>query len=287
MTPTAHRTELAQDCDRDARGGGWVTVCCVDTLHILVFGDDEHAVYHFAPTKVGRHIQDFLTLGTDEAGRPIIWRGTITADAASVHDFLFNDLDCVESGCNAHGLRKFRDDQDKAPLLASRAMAYIGRVYDIEAEARSKEMKGADLLAWREARAGPLVAEFRTWIDDHKTDLLPSNPVRKAMQYYVNHWDALTRFLEDPDVPLDNNWSESALRMIALLRKNSLFAGGMEGVRRLCTSLTRVRTCRLLGVDAYDYLAWALSKVVPHPDNRGLSATDLTPAAFAANRAAE
>jgi glycosyltransferase involved in cell wall biosynthesis len=113
-------------------------------------------------------------------------------------------------------------------------MAFIGRVYDIEADARAQKRLGAELLAHRQAHAGPVVAAFRTWLDAHITDLLPSNPVRKAMQYYINHWAALTHFLNDPLVPLDNNWSERALRKVAMVRNNSMFAGG---VRRLWKAL--------------------------------------------------
>jgi transposase len=104
------------------------------------------------------------------------------------------------------------------------------------------------------------------------------------MQYYLNHWAALTRFLDDPEVPLDNNWAERALRIVALLRNNSMFAGGEEGAVRLCTVFTLIHTCRVIGVDAYEYLEWALTRVVPHPSNRGLAPVDLTPGAFKALR---
>jgi hypothetical protein len=96
---------------------------------ILVFGNDEHAVYWFTPTKEGHHALDFLTVGQDEEGHAVRWQGTITADAVSSQDCLFEGDGRKEGGCNAHGLRKFRDDADKAPLLASRAMAFIGRIY--------------------------------------------------------------------------------------------------------------------------------------------------------------
>src|SRR5690606_37423454 len=90
---------------------------------ILVFGDDRHAVYVYTPTKEGHHALDFFTLGHDNDGQPIRWKGTITADALSAHDCLFVDDERTEAGCNAHGLRKFRDDGDKAPLIAGRALA--------------------------------------------------------------------------------------------------------------------------------------------------------------------
>jgi len=255
---------------------------------ILVFGDDEHAVYYFTEDKQADHSVDFLTMGLDENKKPILWKGTLTADALNHYDRLFDDGDRIESGCNAHGLRKFRDDMDKAPLLASRAMGFIGGFYKVEAEAKERELTGAELLAHRQAHAAPLARDFRTWLTEHIGDLsLKTHPVRKAMQYYINHWGALTRFLTtrfltDPLVELDNNWSERALRKIALLRNNSLYAGGIEGAVRVATLLTLIHTSRLIGVDPYAYLEWALTRVVPHSTNRGLTASDLTPAAYKA-----
>jgi len=171
--------------------------------------------------------------------------------------------------------------------LAGRALAFIGRFYAEEAKAREQGLTGVELLAWRQTHVAPVARDFRSWLTDHLDDLLPDNPVRKAMKYYVNHWDALTRFLEDPDVPLDNNWSERALRSVNLIRNNSLFAGGEEGAVRLCTLLTLVSTCRLIGVDPYSYLEWALIRVVPHRDNRGLTPADLTPHAYQASQQAD
>lgn len=251
---------------------------------ILVFGDDEHAVYHFTEDKKADHTVDFLTMGLDEDNNPILWKGTLTADALNHYDRLFDEEgDRTESGCNAHGLRKFRDDADKAPLLASRAMGFIGGFYKVEAQAKAAKLADAELLAHRQAHAGPIAEDFSAWLDDHIGDLtLKTHPVRKAMQYYINHWSALTRFLTDPLVELDNNWSERALRKIALLRNNSLYAGGTEGAVRIATLLTLINTSRLIGVDPYGYLEWALTRVVPHSSNRGLTASDLTPAAYKA-----
>ncbi len=129
---------------------------------ILFFGDDKHAVYHFTPDKCGEHLETFLTLGVDEAGNAMLWTGTITADAASNHDRLFLDGDRIESGCNAHSFRKFRDDADKAPLLASRAMAFIDGFYKVEAEAREENLAGAELLACAERGPAPKPRPSRT-----------------------------------------------------------------------------------------------------------------------------
>lgn len=249
---------------------------------ILVFGNDEHLVYVYTEDRKGEHVLAFLTVGEDASGQPIRWRGTLTADALNAYDCVFADGQRTETGCNSHGLRKFRDDADKAPLVASTAMNYIGQFFSLEAKAREQELKDGALLAYRQQHIKPIADRFKTWLEAHLCELLPSHPVRKAMQYYLNHWEALTYFLTDASVDLTNNFSERALRKIALLRNNSLYAGGEEGAVRLCTIFTLIGTCRLLNVDAFSYLEWALSRLVPHPDNRGLAASDLTPAAYKA-----
>ncbi|MCP4035337.1 MAG: IS66 family transposase, partial [bacterium] len=243
--------------------------------------------YHYTTTKKGHHVLDFLTFGEHDDGSPIQWEGTITADAVSSHDCLFVDPARIESGCNAHGLRKFRDEADKAPLLASIAMGFIDAWYTVEEEAKERGLRGAELLAWRQARAGPVAERFEAWLEDHIEELLPSNPVRKAMQYFRNHWKALTHFLIDPEAPLDNNESERALRKVALLRNNSLYASGEDGAVRLCTLWTLIGTCRLIDVEPYGYIEWALTRVVAHPSNRGLAPVDLTPAAYKAAKQEE
>lgn len=70
--------------------------------------------------------------------------------------------------------------------------------------------------------------------------------------------------------------------MDTLLRNSSLYAGGREGAIRLCTLFTLINTCRLIDVDPYAYLVWAMTRVVPHSTNRGLAPVDLTPEAYKA-----
>ena len=279
----------AQPVKGDARAGevdadGWLVHEPPTNGQVLIFGNDAYAVYHFTASKHGEHAMDFLRLEDGPTDEARYWAGTITADAVSSQNCLFEDSERTESGCNAHGLRKFRDDADKAPLLASRALAFIRRLYEVEAKARSEKLTGAALLALRRREALPVAQNFRAWIDTNLDRLLPKNPVRKAMQYYINHWDALTRYLSDAHVPIDNNWSERALRKVALIRNNSLFAGGEEGARRLCAVLTLVQTCRLIDVDPCAYLEWAMTHAVPHPSNRSLKAADLTPHAYKAKK---
>ncbi len=99
--------------------------------------------------------------------------------------------------------------------------------------------------------------------------------------YYRNHWDALFRFVEHPEIPIDNSPTEREYQQVAKLRLNSLFAGSTEGAHRAATLLGIAATCRNLGIDTQAYIAWAFTRLGTHRDVYGLSAAELTPAAYA------
>jgi hypothetical protein len=111
---------------------------------------------------------------------------------------------------------------------------------------------------------------------------LPSDPLSAAVGYYRKHWDALTRFLDDPLVPIDNSPTEREFQNVAKLRLNMLFAGSSEGAHRACVLLGIVATCRAIGVPVQAYLAWAFERLGTHRDQFGLDLEQITPAAFKA-----
>ena len=94
------------------------------------------------------------------------------------------------------------------------------------------------------------------------------------------HRDALFRFIDDPDVPIDNSPTEREFQNVAKLRLNMLFAGSTEGAHRACVLLGIVATCRAIGVPVQAYLTWAFERLGTHRDVFGLDAAALTPAAF-------
>ena len=83
----------------------------------------------------------------------------------------------------------------------------------------------------------------------------------KAISYAQNQWDSLIEFTNDPKLRLDNNFSENALRIIALGRKNYLFAGHEEGGQNLAILQTIVATCKLHNVNPYDYIKDVILKM--------------------------
>ncbi|MDX1644725.1 MAG: IS66 family transposase [Thermoanaerobaculia bacterium] len=208
--------------------------------------------------------------------------GVLVADAEHRHNVLFEDGSIIEAGCNAHGRRKLRDAETAQPKLAADAGRFISAVYNAEAEARKLGLTGEALRDWRRQRCKPHLDDFERWNDAVRPTLLPSDPLTKALAYYSNHWDALCRFVDHPEIPIDNSATERLYQPIAKLRHNILFAGSTEGAHRLATLLGIVATCRALGIDGEAYLAWAFTRLGTHKDLYDLTAAELTPAAYAA-----
>jgi transposase len=210
--------------------------------------------------------------------------GTLVADAEHRHNVVFEDGRIVEAGCNAHGRRKLRDAEVEQPVLAAEGGAFISALYMAEGEAGTQGLVGDELRTWRQSKMRPIQAELLRWMDAVEPTLTPSDSLAATIRYYRNHWAALFRFIDHPELPIDNSGSEREFQQVAKLRLNSLFAGSSEGAHRAAILLGIVATCRNLGVDSRSYLAWAFTRLGTHVDRYNLAARDLTPAAFARER---
>jgi len=184
--------------------------------------------------------------------------------------------------CNAHVVRAFRDAERSQPILACEGRAFLKDMYDIERAAQAAGLKGERLREERQA-CRPILERFQKWLNKiDNGDLPPTDPVRKVARYYLRHWDGLTRFVDDPDLPIDNNAAEREFQRHAKLRLASLFAGSVEGAHRWATLLGVVRTAQKLGLDVQAYLTWMFERRGTHKARFGLKAKQLTPAAYKA-----
>lgn len=186
----------------------------------------------------------------------------------------------LEAGCNAHGRGKFRDAEDTQPVLAVEGGAFLGAIYGEEEKAQNLGLVGDALREHRQRCIRPIVHDFKRWLDAVQPTLLPSEPLAAAIRYYKNHSDALFRFVDDPEVPIDNSPTEREFQNVAKLRLNMLFAGSTEGAHRACTLLGIVATCRALSVPVQAYLSWAFERLGTHRDVFALPLEAMTPAAF-------
>ena len=111
----------------------------------------------------------------------------------------------------------------------------------------------------------PLLAQLKAERDRLAATVLPKSPLGDAVRYLTNQWDALQRFVDDGRLAIDNNRAENQLRVVAVGRKNWLFAGSMEGARRAALLYSLVQSCKLVDVPPFAYLKDVLLRLATHP----------------------
>jgi len=197
--------------------------------------------------------------------------GTLQADGYAGFDKLYNETNPAhpikEAACWAHVRRKFYDIQvaNDSPLAKS-ALERIGELYGIEEQIRGQS---ADLRREiRQARSGPLLDALYRWFKDLLTQVSAKSELAVATRYAMSRWKALTRFVADGTVEIDNNTAERALRAVALGRKNYLFAGSDAGGERAAAIYSLVGSAKLQGLDPQAYLRHVIARIAEHPVNR-------------------
>jgi transposase len=202
------------------------------------------------------------------------YRGYLCADALNIYDHLFVDDAIVEIGCWAHCRRNFHDAKDSDPARAHLVLARIRRLYEVEAQAkamiadRNLQAIEADALRYqlRQQTALAEVTSLRQLLLDEEPKVLPKSIIGQAIAYALRHWKALTRFLDDGFLAIDNNIAELTLRHIAIGRKNWLFAGSAAGAQTAATLFSVTSTCHRHGVDAFAYVQDLLERLAHDPE---------------------
>ncbi len=193
--------------------------------------------------------------------------GILQADAYSGFAPLYADGRVREAACWAHARRKYYDVYavDRSPNAAE-ALVRIGELYEIEREIRGQPPAARAQV--RRARAAPLLEALRTWLTSTYSALSAKSPLAGAVQYTLTRWMALTRYVDDGRIEIDNNAAERAIRALVLGRRNYLFAGSDAGGESAARLYSLVGTCRLHDIDPHLYLRHVLERIAEHPINR-------------------
>lgn len=192
-------------------------------------------------------------------------KGTLLVDAYTGYNAVTGVDGRERAGCLAHARRKLFEARH-VDASVSTALDAIQKVYRVEHDAKESGIsQSSEHLTLRQERAGPAMAELLTWLEEKKNEYEPKNTLSKAIRYASKNWKELTLFLDDPRIPVDNNRSEGALRVVALGRKNFLFAGNELAGENLAGIYSLISTCDACGVNPMEYLPDVMRRISTHP----------------------
>jgi transposase len=216
------------------------------------------AVFFYSRDREGKHPEQHLAS----------YVGLMQADAYAGFNRLYEAArkpgPIVEAACWAHVRRKFFDlARLKQAPIAFQAVERIDALFAIEREING--LTSSQRVQVRAERSRPLVIELETWLREQRAKLSRSSETGKAINYSLNLWTALTRFLDDGRLCMSNNAAERAVRCVAIGRKNWTFAGSDAGGHRAAAIYTLIETAKLNDIDPQAWLADVLARLNDHP----------------------
>ena len=223
-------------------------------------------VYDFAQGRGSEHPNAFLKG----------FKGKLVCDGYNGYKSLFG-RGVIEVGCMAHARRKFHElHVTGQSLISIEALELFQSLYAVEREIDEQFEKNPTPLPRdaqvvrqiRQNKAKTVADRLLAWLQEKRLGTTKNAAITKAIEYCLKRWTALTRYLDDGNLPIDNNWAENQMRPWALGRKNWLFAGSLESGQRAANVMSLVQSARLNGLDPYAYLADVLRRLPTHPDSQ-------------------
>ena len=163
--------------------------------------------------------------------------------------------------------RKFFDLHAlQASPVALEALNRIGALYKIESEIRGKPPDERRRI--RQLHTQPLMHELKAWFEQTLACVSKKSELAVSIRYALTRWLALSRFVDNGRIDIDNNAAERALRCVALGRKNFLFAGSDAGGERAAAIYSLIGTAKLNGIDPEAYLRYVITHINEHRVNK-------------------
>lgn len=206
--------------------------------------------FGYSPDRKGEHPQTHLKHFT----------GILQADGYAGFAKLYDAGAIREAACWAHVRRKFHDLHVSRPsAVTESALQQIAGLYAIEADIRGRPPDQRQ--AQRQANSKPRLTGFHDWMTQTLTTLSHKSETSAAIQYALNRWEALVRFVDDGRIEIDNNIAERSLRCVALGRRNYLFMGSDAGGHRAAAMYSLIGSAKLNGLNPEAYLRQVLSVI--------------------------
>ena len=220
------------------------------------FEDTKAVVYDFCESRAGEHARAFLG----------DWKGSLICDDyAGYKQSIARGI--TEVGCLAHARRKFFDlHAANKSQVAQSALQQISTIYEIEREL--KNLEPGERQRIRQLRSAPVMDALQRWMLLTRQKITDGSASAKALDYSLKRWGALTRFVGDGRLPVDNNWIENQIRPISIGRNNWLFAGSLRAGQRAAAVMSLIQSARMNRHDPYAYLKDVLTRLPTHRASR-------------------
>ena len=206
-------------------------------------------LFDFAASRAGEHPRRVLKH----------FGGTLVSDDFSGYHAL-HAQGVTAALCMAHARRKlFEAHELNGSQIAGHAVALIARLYEVEREARELQPEARQRL--RQQRARPVADALHAWLGEQRQKLAKADATAKAIDYALSNWTALTRYLDDGNVPIDNNAAENAVRPLCVGRKNWLFVGSQQAGERAAAIMSLIESAKLNGHDPWAYMKDVLERL--------------------------
>jgi transposase len=203
--------------------------------------------YHYNPSRASTVVMDIL----DD------YSGIILSDGLDVYKVAARKLKLKLAGCNAHARRKFYyAAKDTKGSSAHEFLKIYRKPYRIEKECRNKELSPEKILEVRQGKSAPLMKEMKELLEKYIISARPSGLFGKALSYTLNEWEYLTLFLQDGNIPIDNNHTENGIRPFVIGRKNWMFSATPKGAHASAALFTLVETAKANKLEPYKYLCY-------------------------------
>jgi hypothetical protein len=225
-------------------------------------GDGEHpyTAYDYTPTRGRDGPEEFLKA----------FRGYLQADAYSGYDHFYEEPErgIEEVACWARVRRKHWEAQSSDLMRSTVMLAYVRLLYDVEREARDRNLGPEARLALRQAKSKPILDDIRTYLEREQPHVLPKSAEGEAIAYTLSNWKALIRHCEDGDLEIDNSGAERSLRGVAVGRKNCMFLGSDNGGHTAAMLSSLIATAKRLAIDPFTYLRDLSARISSYPQSR-------------------
>jgi len=225
------------------------------------FSPVKAVVFDFADSRGGQHARDFLGLPGEHG-----WRGKLVCDDFSGYKACF-ELGVTEAGCMAHARRKFHELwANHGSQVGEQALKFFARLYDVERDVVGGDAN--DRRTARRQRSRPAADALHQWLSQQRQKVPDGSATARAIDYSLNRRAALTRYIDDGELPIDNNWVENRIRPIAIGRQNWLFAGSLRAGKRAAAVMSLIHSAKLNGLEPYAYMRDVLERLPTQPASR-------------------